>query len=1201
VTTTETTSTTTPSAAPVRKKVASPHAAAAAMPVEPGWYRNAVIYQMHVRSFADSNGDGIGDFNGLISKLDYLEELGVTAIWLLPFYPSPLKDDGYDIADYTAVNPMYGNMDDARRFIAEAHRRGLRVITELVINHTSDQHAWFQRARRAPKGSPERDFYVWSDDPEKYQGVRIIFKDFEPSNWTFDHVAGQYFWHRFFHHQPDLNFDNPAVHDAVLKVCDVWMAAGVDGVRLDAVPYLYEREGTSCENLEETHQFLKKMRRHVDTKWPGRMLLAEANQWPEDAIAYFGQGEGDECHMNFHFPLMPRLFMSLRMEDRYPIIDILEQTPPIPATSQWAMFLRNHDELTLEMVTDEERDYMWRVYASDPVARINMGIRRRLAPLLNNSRRKIELMNALLFSMPGTPVIYYGDEIGMGDNIFLGDRNGVRTPMQWSADRNAGFSRANPQRLFLPTIIDPEYNFEAVNVESQQANTSSLLWWMRRLIALRKHFPVLGRGDVKFLTPANPKVLAFLRRDEPGRADGQQLLIVANLSRFSQPVELDLSDLKGATPVEVFGNVRFPTIGEDGRFTLAVGPHGFYWFLIEPASPAAAGEQTTPEIRVSATGDTLLDDPSFERALAGRLPRLLPKRRWFVSKARSVSGASVIDRLPIGPGDTAAAPESGTPPVATERAVFLINVEFTEGEPDVYALPLSATLAGDWQSTPTAEAGVLLHAVDGAGRRWVVQDGMTDPDFARRLLEMAMVGGSGEGETLRLVGRRIAADVDPAGLTALAPKIPDREQSNSNVLFGDQFILKLYRRIGDGANPELEIGEHLTAKAKFAGTAPLAGAIEFAGRGGGAAARTLAVVLTFVPNEGDAWGVFLDHAQQYFERLDAMDPEQAKTLCPPGDPGCGGGSDEPPEAIAALVAEPLELARVLGRRTAEMHAALADDRGDVSFTPEPYSMMYQRSLLQSMRNTTRATAQVLEKKAATLAGDARAMGEALLKREADVLRIFHELTSHPIRTPRIRCHGDYHLGQVLWTGKDFVIIDFEGEPLRSVGERRLKRSPLKDVAGMVRSFDYAAWSALRKHRELLHPDMTGLGNEKHVRGATVWGGWLGREYVRAYVVRLREIRPDLLPANVADTDLVLRSWILEKALYEVRYELNSRPDWVEIPLRAVTAILDASRGPAGGGGGAGAGGGSGAAAAGGAVAAAEGGSDGSVGPNGQAG
>ena len=486
------------------------------------WFKDAIIYELHVKTFHDSNADGIGDFRGLIEKLDYLQELGISAIWLLPFYPSPLKDDGYDIANYFDVNPHYGTLDDFRALLNAAHDRGLRVITELVINHTSDQNPWFKKSRRAPAGSPERELYVWSDTAEKYGDARIIFKDFETSNWSWDPVAKAYYWHRFYSHQPDLNFDNPAVHELVEQVCDFWLSLGVDGLRLDAVPYLYEREGTNCENLPETHTYLKKLRAHIDAHFSDRMLLAEANQWPEDAVAYFGNG--DESHMNFHFPLMPRMFMALQMEDRFPIIDILEQTPPIPDNCQWAMFLRNHDELTLEMVTDEERDYMWRVYANDPTARINLGIRRRLAPLLANSRRKIELLNILLLSLPGTPVLYYGDEIGMGDNFYLGDRNGCRTPMQWSADRNAGFSKANPQQLYLPITIDPEYHYEAINVENQQKNLSSLLWWTRRVIAMRKNYRAFSRGSLEFLFPENPKVLVFLRRTEDESIDRKSVV-----------------------------------------------------------------------------------------------------------------------------------------------------------------------------------------------------------------------------------------------------------------------------------------------------------------------------------------------------------------------------------------------------------------------------------------------------------------------------------------------------------------------------------------------------------------------------------------------------------------------------------------------------------------------------------------------------
>src|SRR5271165_4274503 len=522
---------------------------------DPLWYRDAIIYQLHVKAFFDADEDGIGDFQGLCQKLDYLQDLGVTALWLLPFYPSPLRDDGYDIADYKNINSPYGRMADFRTFIREAHRRNLRVITELVINHTSDQHPWFQRARQAKPGSSWRDFYVWSDTDQKFPETRIIFIDSEKSNWAWDPVAQAYYWHRFYAHQPDLNFDNPRVLRAIFDVMRFWLDLGVDGMRLDAVPYLIEREGTINENLTETHEILKRLRRELDTHYADRMLLAEANQWPEDVLQYFGAG--DECHMAFHFPLMPRIYMAVSTEDRHPITDIMRQTPDIPETCQWAVFLRNHDELTLEMVTDRERDYLWNYYASDRRARINLGIRRRLAPLMENDRRRIELLNALLVSMPGTPVIYYGDEIGMGDNVFLRDRDGVRTPMQWSFDRNGGFSRADPERLYLPPIMDPVYGYQAINVEAQLRDPSSLLSWTKRILAVRKTSQAFGRGARRFLKPGNRKILAYLR--EYG---DDSLLCVANLSRSAQPVELNLASFKGRVPVEMLGRTAFPPIGD---------------------------------------------------------------------------------------------------------------------------------------------------------------------------------------------------------------------------------------------------------------------------------------------------------------------------------------------------------------------------------------------------------------------------------------------------------------------------------------------------------------------------------------------------------------------------------------------------------------------------------------------------------------
>lgn len=625
------------------------------------WYKDAVIYEVHIKAFRDGNADGIGDFIGLMQKLDYLQDLGVTAIWLLPFYPSPLRDDGYDIADYYSINPAYGELSHFQQLLKEAHARNLKVITELVINHTSDQHPWFQRARRAPKGSPERDYYVWSDDPGKYKDVRIIFQDFEKSNWTWDTEAHQYYWHRFFHHQPDLNYDNPRVQEEVFKIIDFWCSLGVDGFRLDAVPYLYEREGTNGENLPETHAFLKRLRKHVDEKFPGTLLLAEANMWPEDSASYFG--DGDECHMNYHFPVMPRMFMALQTEDRYPITDIFDQTPDIPPSCQWAIFLRNHDELTLEMVTDEERDYMYKVYVKDPKARINLGIRHRLAPLMGNNRKKIELLNYLLFSLPGTPVLYYGDEIGMGDNFYLGDRDGVRTPMQWSSDRNAGFSEANPHKLYLPVILDPEYHYEAVNVEIQSWNTSSLLWWMKRLINKRKQFKSFSRGDMKFISTENPKILAFTRTYED-----ETMLVVVNLSRYTQPVELDLNAFNGYNPVEVFSKNKFPVVRGDNPYFLTLGGHHCEWFIMQQSQSLLSEKQILPHLELQ-TWEELTSKEVISRLETKIFPAYMMQMRWFGGKGRVIENMEIIKHAPLDLG--------------TDKAIFfLIQITYQSGLPN---------------------------------------------------------------------------------------------------------------------------------------------------------------------------------------------------------------------------------------------------------------------------------------------------------------------------------------------------------------------------------------------------------------------------------------------------------------------------------------------------------------------------------------
>lgn len=1005
----------------------------------PDWYKDAVIYEVHVRSFRDSNGDGIGDFRGLIEKLDHVARLGATAIWVLPFYPSPLRDDGYDISDYYGVHPAYGRVGDVRRLVKESHRRGLRVITELVCNHTSDQHPWFQRARRSRPGSAYRDWYVWSDTDQRYREARVIFKDFEASNWSWDPVAKAYYWHRFYSHQPDLNFDCPRVQSEIFRVVDFWLGMGIDGLRLDAVPYLFEREGTNCENLPETHAYLKRLRRRVDERFPNRMLIAEANQWPEDAVAYFGEGEGDECHMAFHFPLMPRMFMALRMEDRFPIVDILAQTPPIPPRAQWALFLRNHDELTLEMVTDEERDYMYRAYTQDPEARINLGIRRRLAPLLQNNRRRIELMNGLLFSLPGTPVIYYGDEIGMGDNIHLGDRHGVRTPMQWSADRNAGFSSANRQRLYLPVITDPEYHYEAVNVETQEANPQSLLNWMRRLIALRRRHPAFGRGSIEFLYPENRRIFAFIRQ-----YGEQRILVVANLSRFAQYAALDLSAHQGLVPIELFGRTEFPLIGER-PYPLTLGPHSFYWFSLEPARVELHLDRPAPRLS--------LQDAELERVL----PDYLPHQRWFGGKGRRIREVRVVDTVGL-----------------AEAAVKLVEVHYREGDPETYVLPLCRDAEGS------------------------VTDALREPAFNALLLEAIARRRRFHGHRGDLLALPTPQLARLQGDGELAPHLLGAEQSNNSVIFGERLILKLFRRLEPGINPDLELSRYLT-EVGFPNVAPVAGAVLY--RWGRDQTATVAMLQAYVPNRGDGWSQALDELAS-------------------GDDGA--------------IERYRPFAEVLGRRTAEMHRALAAATGDPAFAPEPPTMLARRSAYQSARAQAILSLQALRRALPRLQEEVRALAEGVLAAEEVLHRRLRRLLEERITACRIRCHGDYHLGQVLFTGGDFVIIDFEGEPARPLAERRLKRWALKDVAGMLRSFSYAAESA-------------------GVPFGRQWAKAAAEAFLRGYWEAAGNA--SFVPATTEEKELLLEVMLIEKAVYELRYELDNRPEWLRIPLLGLQELL----------------------------------------------
>jgi maltose alpha-D-glucosyltransferase/alpha-amylase len=1113
---------------------------------DPLWYKDAIIYQVHVRAFHDADGDGMGDFKGLTQKLDYLQDLGVTALWALPFYPSPLKDDGYDIADYTNIHPDYGTLRDFRAFLKAAHERGLRVITELVINHTSDQHPWFQRARRSPPGSPERDFYVWSDTTDKYSEARIIFKDFEHSNWTWDPVARAYYWHRFYSHQPDLNYDNPEVWKAIFPVLDFWMALGVDGMRLDAVPYLYEREGTTCENLPETHQFLQALRKHVDEKFPNRMLLAEANQWPEDAVAYFAQG--NECHMAFHFPVMPRMYMAIEMEDRFPVLDIMAQTPPIPENCQWCMFLRNHDELTLEMVTDEERDYMYRVYAREPRARINLGIRRRLAPLMGNNRRRIELMNALLFSLPGTPVIYYGDEIGMGDNIYLGDRNGVRTPMQWSADRNAGFSRANPQKLYLPVIIDPEYHYEAVNVEAQQNNPNSLLWYTKRLIALRKQYKAFGRGTLEFLQPENRKILAFLRRYE-----NECILVVANLSRFVQYVELDLSSFVGQTPVELFGGNPFPTIGK-APYLLTLGPHSFYWLAVgapqvsERLVGEAAAEVQLPVLTVAGGWEQIFASVARDQ-LEAVLPGYVKSRRWFGGKARRVRAVEITHDFRVSYGEGRAA------------HVCLLSVDYGEWAADTYLLPL-AFATGDQAVRLLEESPHAVVARLQAETEGFLFDALSDPAFCALMLEA--VRGSRpfeEADQPQLVATAYPLLEQWLGQSPdgqLTPALSRFEQSNTSIVYGGRVIAKVFRRLEEGINPDLEIGRYLSERRDFPYTPPTLGAIELRRRR--AEPTTLVLLQGFVPNEGDAWSYTLDELSLYFERALARQDQSA-----PAPPSLLDLDREVPGLARELIAPYLDRVALLGQRTAQMHLALGAATEDPAFVPEPYTKLYQRSRYQSMRNLIGRVFQQLRKRLNLTPESFRAEVQQVLDMDKDLLACFQFRLSRKLSGLRIRVHGDYHLGQVLFTGKDFVIIDFEGEPGRSINERRLKRSPLRDVAGMVRSFHYAAYGALLGERGTRRRS-PGLIRAEDMAAiepwARFWYAWVSIAFLRAY----RQTMGDspLLPRDPEEFRLMLDSHLLEKAISELDYEMNHRPDWVRIPVVGILELVHSEEKVAGG-------------------------------------
>src|SRR4051812_14756483 len=1111
---------------------------------DPLWYKDALIYQLHIKAFFDANNDGIGDFEGLTRRLDYLQDLGVTALWLLPFYPSPLRDDGYDIADYKDINPAYGKMADFKAFVREAHRRKLRVITELVVNHTSDQHPWFQRARRSPPSSPWRDYYVWSDTDQKFLQTRIIFLDTEKSNWAWDPVAQAYYWHRFYSHQPDLNFDNPRVFRAIANIMKFWLDLGVDGLRLDAVPYLIEREGTINENLPETHDVLKRLRAELDKSYGDRMLLAEANQWPEDVLQYFGNG--DECHMAFHFPLMPRIYMAVATEDRHPITDIMRQTPEIPETCQWAIFLRNHDELTLEMVTDRERDYLWNFYAADRRARINLGIRRRLAPLMENDRRKIELLKGLLLSMPGTPVLYYGDEIGMGDNIHLGDRDGVRTPMQWSPDRNGGFSRADPASLYLPPIMDPVYGFEAVNVEAQTRSPGSVLNWTKRLIAARRTRRSLGRGTLRFLYPSNRKVIAYLREWE-----GEVILVVANIARTAQAVELDLSDFRGRRVIEVLGRTEFPVIGEN-PYLLTLQGHSFFWFELAATAESEAVEVAPPEsvtlVMPHGWGDlfTRHNLPQLERDV---IPAFLPRQRWFGAKDQRIRGARVVanGELPAAPGDEAEGRLSG---YLMQMVEVSLPGRLSGGERQHYALPLAAIWSPSGSEPRNTLLAVTLAELRQFRREGALVDAASQDGFALALLSAIQRQAD---ITMRTTdGRSGTASFRPTPLFAQAA-IPERlvvrrlgaEQSNSSMLFEEYAVLKLYRRLTPGVHPEIEMSRFLVERAGFANTPPLIGTIEMSlptpereNAGGEDAQMTMAlgVLFGFVRNQGDGWTMALNYLSRYLD--DALN-EAAPGAIPPDQ------ALELPDPDLFF----LRLARQLGMRTGEMHRALAEFGGDdPAFAPEPITPDDIAAWRRELQGSAEDMIARLRAGRERLPEKVRDLADQVIDASDRLYRAIRLLAPDSISAVKCRHHGDYHLGQVLAVQNDFYIIDFEGEPSRPVETRRRKNSPLRDVAGMIRSFDYATSAAVRR-----------IGETRPAaspRAAALAESWRQRaiDGFRAAYRRATRGSP-VFPANKLQGKALIDFFTLEKAVYEVNYELANRPDWVSIPLTGILRVL----------------------------------------------
>lgn len=1082
------------------------------------WFKEAIFYELSVRAFYDSNGDGIGDFRGLTEKLDYLEDLDVNTIWLLPFYPSPLRDDGYDVTDYMSVHPDYGTLNDFRNFLKEAHRRNMRVIIELILNHTSDQHPWFRRSRQSKPGNRYRNYYVWSENPDKFKEARVIIKSEEPSNWTWDNQARAYYWHRYFSYTPELNYENPEVQLEMMKVIDFWLKMGVDGFRLAAVPFLFEEEGTGCENLPQTHAFVKKIRKHIDTHYEGKILIADANLWPEDAAKYFGNG--DECHMVFNYQLMPRLLLSLRTEDSYPITDIMEQAPVTPPRCQWAIFLRNHDELGLEMVSEEEKDYLLKAYARDAQTKFNYGIRRRLAPLLNNDRRKIELLYTLLFSLPGTPVIYYGDEIGMGDNVYLGGRHSVRTPMQWNMNINAGFSSANPQKLYLPVITDPVYRYESVNVASQLENPSSLIWWIRNAIAMRRRLNLFGQGDIKFIETNNNKILCFVRLLEK-----QHVVVVANLSQFSQAVKLNLAEYRGCGVTEAFSQNRFPGI-EHTEYSITIGPYGYYWFQLETSEkfkkPGSGSELPLFESYLS--WERTLQEHQHRRFFERKaLPAYIKKCKWFEDKTRSISRINVQRIIPLKSDDW-------------HYYLMILEIHYVQRLPEYYMLPM-AFLPGDRLFGENAEYSLqsVICRADIQGQTGFVMDATYDPEFRNFIF--------------RSIGRKQRVVSDDATLefnsslfnrfsppTVVVSRVHKSDRISTDIVFNDRYIFKFYHRVENEIHPALELIRFLSENTTFANSPRYLGSVELTSPEG--STMVWGLLINKVDNRGDAWTMATDSVGRFFERV--MTGARQSKLPPLINKPLLKFEEAPPLMQEFIGRGFYERVVRLGQRTAELHMALASDTTRPEMTPEPFTRNYQRALYSSLRKLVRDRFGVLRNSRSKLPPDAVNLATEVLQTEPVILESFREVYESSLTANKTRIHGNYHLEHILFTGNDFIITGFEGEPDSAFSEGRLKKSPLKDVATMMRSFHYAAFGKI-----LMNENYRRRERENLEQWAEQWQHYISRFFLAAYMEQMGK------PHWIDSDDVLLRTFLLERAIDELNYELNYRPEWISIPLRGI--------------------------------------------------